>query len=114
MNISQDRQSAGSKKTRVLIVDDHMIVVEGIKRFLSEQPEFEVVGTASDGLEAVKKVKTLKPDKFDDLVDVLNTTAKYWLENVEPACYDPLDRQKGKKPSQPPKPEVFQIEKQGH
>ena len=62
MNLSQDRQSAGSKKTRVLIVDDHTIVVEGIKKFLSEQPEFEVVGTASDGLEAVKKVKTLKPD----------------------------------------------------
>jgi len=34
----------------------------------------------------------VKPDNFHALVDVLNTTAKYWLENVEPVCYDPLDR----------------------
>ena len=49
-------------KTRVLIVDDHSIVVEGIKSALSQHGEFEVVGTASDGLEAVKQVKPLKPD----------------------------------------------------
>jgi DNA-binding NarL/FixJ family response regulator len=62
MNASQDHQSTGSKKTRVLIVDDHMIVIEGLKRYLSEQPEFEVVGTATEGLEAVRKAKALKPD----------------------------------------------------
>jgi DNA-binding NarL/FixJ family response regulator len=51
-----------SKKTKVLIVDDHMIVVEGIKKMILEQPEFEIVGTASDGLDAVRKTKALKPD----------------------------------------------------
>ena len=55
----------------------------------------------------------VKPDSFHALVDVLNTTAKYWLENVDPACYDPLDRQEGKT-EQTPKPEVFQIDKQGN
>ena len=49
-------------KTRILIVDDHSIVVEGIKSALNQHKDFEVIGTASDGLEAVKRVKSLKPD----------------------------------------------------
>jgi len=50
------------EKTKVLIVDDHWVVVEGIKAALADLEEFQVVGTASDGLEAVQRVKTLKPD----------------------------------------------------
>jgi len=49
-------------KTKVLIADDHHIVVEGIRSALEEYPEFEVVGSASDGLEALQKVKSLMPD----------------------------------------------------
>jgi DNA-binding NarL/FixJ family response regulator len=49
-------------KTKVLIVDDHSVVVEGIKSTLIRREEFEVVGIASDGLAAVKQVKSLKPD----------------------------------------------------
>jgi len=60
MNTRGDKPSP--KKTRVLIVDDHMVVVEGIKRLVSDQPDFEVIGTASDGLEAIRKAKALKPD----------------------------------------------------
>jgi DNA-binding NarL/FixJ family response regulator len=48
-------------KTRILIVDDHWVVVEGLIKALEDHPEFELVGTASDGLEAIKKVKSLKP-----------------------------------------------------
>ena len=62
MNTHQEEGKSSSKKTKVLIVDDHMIVVEGVKKLLLEQPDFEVVGTASDGLEAVRKTKSLKPD----------------------------------------------------
>jgi DNA-binding NarL/FixJ family response regulator len=50
------------KKTKVLIVDDHHIVVEGIRSTLEDYPQFEVAGTASDGLEAIAKVKSLSPD----------------------------------------------------
>jgi DNA-binding NarL/FixJ family response regulator len=49
-------------KARVLIVDDHWVVMEGVKAALAEHPEFEVAGTASDGLEGIQKVKTLRPD----------------------------------------------------
>lgn len=49
-------------KTKILIVDDHRVVIEGIKSALQEQPEFEVVGEAVDGLQAVDSTKSLKPD----------------------------------------------------
>jgi DNA-binding NarL/FixJ family response regulator len=61
--VPQNTDSASDRgKTRILIADDHNVVVEGIKSALEDHPEFEVVGTASDGMEAVEKVKSLKPD----------------------------------------------------
>jgi DNA-binding NarL/FixJ family response regulator len=50
------------KRIRILIADDHTVVVQGIKSILEDYPEFEVIGTASDGVEAVEKVETLKPN----------------------------------------------------
>lgn len=48
--------------TKVLIADDHSLVREGIIAFLKLCEDIEVVGEASDGLEAVEKTKKLKPD----------------------------------------------------
>ncbi len=48
--------------TKVLIVDDHLIVIEGIKSALQHYPEFEVVGEALNGHQAVKLSESLKPD----------------------------------------------------
>ena len=49
-------------KTKILIADDHRVVIEGIKSALQEHPEFKVVGEAVDGLEAVEFAKSLKPN----------------------------------------------------
>jgi DNA-binding NarL/FixJ family response regulator len=49
-------------RTKILIVDDHTVVIEGIKSALAEHPEFEVVGSAADGLEGIEKVRSLRPD----------------------------------------------------
>ena len=49
-------------KTRILIVDDHQVVIGGIKSTLSEYPELEVVGEALNGREAVRMVKSQRPD----------------------------------------------------
>ena len=50
------------QKASILIADDHRVVMEGIKSALREYPEFEVVGRALNGREAVKLVKQLMPD----------------------------------------------------
>ncbi len=49
-------------KSKILIVDDHRVVNEGIKSALQDFPEFEVVGEAVDGLQSVELAKSLSPD----------------------------------------------------
>ncbi len=47
---------------RVMIVDDHAMVAEGIEAILETYEDIEVVGTLSNGREAVDRVEDLKPD----------------------------------------------------
>lgn len=47
---------------RVLIVDDHPVVREGLEAMLSTQRDFHVVGEAADGEQALKLYRELKPD----------------------------------------------------
>jgi DNA-binding NarL/FixJ family response regulator len=49
-------------KIRVLIVDDHAILREGIRALLALQKDIEVIGEAGDGQEAIEQVRKLKPD----------------------------------------------------
>ena len=50
------------RKIKLLLVDDHPIVLEGIKSRLSAQADLEVVGEAADGQEALRKARELRPD----------------------------------------------------
>lgn len=54
---------------RIVVVDDHSVVRQGLKMFLSLDPELEVVGEAVDGAEGIKQAKLLKPDVV--LMDLL-------------------------------------------
>jgi DNA-binding NarL/FixJ family response regulator len=47
---------------RLLIVDDHPIVRDGLRGAFTGSPEFEVVGEARDGAEAVARATALRPD----------------------------------------------------
>jgi DNA-binding NarL/FixJ family response regulator len=47
---------------RILLVDDHPIVRQGLKTLLAGHPGWEVIGEASDGREAVDKADSLRPD----------------------------------------------------
>ena len=49
-------------KLRILIVDDHALVREGLKRLIQEQPDMLVVGEAGDGHEALRFAKECLPD----------------------------------------------------
>src|SRR3954465_5886618 len=49
-------------QVRLVIADDHPIFRDGLRRLLEAEAEMKVLGEASDGAEAVKLVKQLKPD----------------------------------------------------
>jgi len=47
---------------RILLADDHTIVRQGLRKMLEERPEWEVVGEAGDGREAVRQAEQHRPD----------------------------------------------------
>jgi len=55
--------------TRILITDDHGVVRQGLRMFLSLDPDLEVVGEASNGQEAIALARELQPDVV--LMDLL-------------------------------------------
>jgi len=49
-------------RIKLLVVDDHPIVRKGISLCLARHQDFEIIGEAGDGREAVRKVRELRPD----------------------------------------------------
>ena len=49
-------------KTSILIVEDHPLVMEGIKKTINSVEEYKIVGCASDGVKAVNMARDLQPD----------------------------------------------------
>lgn len=62
---------------RILITDDHQVVRQGLRMFLSDDPEMEVVGEAANGAEAVELTRQVKPDivLMDMLMPVMDGMA---------------------------------------
>jgi DNA-binding NarL/FixJ family response regulator len=54
---------------RIVLADDHSVVRQGLKMFLSLDPDFEVIGEAENGAQAVELARTLNPDVV--LMDLL-------------------------------------------
>jgi two-component system, NarL family, response regulator LiaR len=54
---------------RVLVADDHSVVRQGLRMFLSSDPELEIIAEAQDGAEAVELARQLRPDVV--LMDLL-------------------------------------------
>jgi DNA-binding NarL/FixJ family response regulator len=72
---------------RVLIVDDHSVVREGLRMFLARDPDIEVVGEAADGDEAIEQARQLRPHVvvMDLLLPVLDgMTATRTIRNELP------------------------------
>jgi two-component system, NarL family, response regulator len=54
--------SSAQSLIRVLCVDDHRLVREGLALILDRQPDIQVVGSASSGKEAIERFRELQPD----------------------------------------------------
>ena len=67
---------------RVMIVDDHQLFSDALKRMLEDEPNVEVVGTASDAESALAQVEEIRPDIV--LLDIrLNSNGMNGLEAAE-------------------------------
>ncbi len=56
------RSASDAAPIRVLIVDDHGVVREGLRAYLELEPDIQVIGEARDGQEAVRRASELQPD----------------------------------------------------
>ena len=54
--------SSASEPIQILLVDDHPVVRDGLRAMLGLQPDFQIVGEANNGVEAVQQVGQLQPD----------------------------------------------------
>jgi len=69
-DVSSPPQPASSeRKIRVLLVDDHAVVRQGLRLFIEMQNDMEVAGEGSNGFEALELASRLKPDVI--LLDLL-------------------------------------------
>ncbi len=61
-------------KIKVMIVDDHAVVLRGLHYFLATQPEIELVGEASNGEQALERMADYNPDVvlMDLMMPVMN------------------------------------------
>ncbi len=77
-------------RIRLIIADDHPIVRAGLQGLLASQPDFEVIGEAANGREAVELVRTHRPDVAlvdlrMPLLDGVGTTRE--IKAVSPATH---------------------------
>jgi signal transduction histidine kinase len=61
-SVVEPKVYAGAEAIRVLFVDDHQVMRQGLMRLMNGQPEIKVVGEASNGREAIEQVRQLRPD----------------------------------------------------
>jgi DNA-binding NarL/FixJ family response regulator len=51
-----------TEKTRIVLADDHPIVLDGLRNLIRAEPDFELVGEAASGLSALKIIREQRPD----------------------------------------------------
>src|SRR5687768_6714447 len=68
-SIARPSETGARMPIRIMIVDDHAVVRQGLRMFLGLDPELEVIGEAGDGVEAVAQAHALRPDVV--LMDLL-------------------------------------------
>jgi DNA-binding NarL/FixJ family response regulator len=57
-----EKESPVNGTIRMLIVDDHSVMRQGLSSFLGQEPDIAIVGEAASGISALEKARTLRPD----------------------------------------------------
>ncbi len=70
---------------KIMLADDHQIVKDGLRALLEKRDNFEIVGEAGDGTEAVKLAKELKPDV---IITDLNMPNMDGIDSTKQFCSD--------------------------
>ncbi|WP_312978169.1 two component system response regulator [Atlantibacter sp.] len=78
--------SLSTSPLRVLIVEDHALLIDGIRNLLTNQPRYDVVGAVSDGLAVYEACQKLTPDMVlldlglpgMDGIDVIHQLRRRW------------------------------------
>ena len=78
----KEKDNHGSEQIRILIADDHQILLDGLKAMLDNEPGLQVVGTASNGLQAIE---LLKKQAVDVLLLDLQMPVMDGLETISEA-----------------------------
>jgi DNA-binding NarL/FixJ family response regulator len=58
----REATTGSEKKIRVILVDDHMVMRQGLAGLLRAEPDIEIIGEASDGQSAIELIQELRPD----------------------------------------------------
>lgn len=56
------RERTRQERIRVILADDHELVLEGLRAVLQHEPDIEVIATATDGAQLLEAVRSLRPD----------------------------------------------------
>ncbi|HXF51649.1 MAG TPA: response regulator [Dehalococcoidia bacterium] len=81
---------AHQKAVRVLVVDDSATARSVLSRSLAADPQIEVVGVARDGVEALDRVKTLRPDVVTLDVEMPGLDGLETLARIMRECPTPV------------------------
>lgn len=78
-------KSANDRTTRILIVDDHPIVREGLNSLLSKQPDFEICGEADDVPHALRLVAETRPHVVTIDISLKNASGLELIRRIHEA-----------------------------